>query len=63
MATPRRIPPVPTEVGADVAAAADAEYDATWQAELKAAEAEPFEGYTLEEAWAALCEKHPWLIG
>jgi hypothetical protein len=51
----------PTDIDSRAAEAADAKYDDSWRAEIVAAEAEPFEGHTLEECWAKLCEKHPWL--
>lgn len=63
MAPPRPIPPVRTELDSKLAEAADAEYDATWQAELCAAEKEPAEGFSLQESWERLCAKHPWLSG
>jgi hypothetical protein len=61
MASSRRIPPVPTEVSTEVEAAADDEYEAYFASELAAAEQEPFEGISLEQSWAILCERHPWL--
>jgi hypothetical protein len=62
--TPARpIPPVPTELSPELEAAANQEYETWLDAELAEAEAEPSDGYTIEQVWEHLCERHPWLIG